>query len=380
VIRLYKNAMASDNNIRLQLLFMVYMRPSLQCFEMRPHITMIFRLAACLFCASICTADLSLEDYILPSGLNCTVSVGNASNLTSNQNRTLAAISWNCSAAPLAQTCPAGLFSSPGAASCSLQCPPAYYCPGNGSAFICPPGTFSLGGADSPACTQCPSHYYCQNGVSTVCPAGKVSDPGSSVCTKPCPAGFYCPGVGYAIQCSVPGTYTAGGAANCSLCEAGYYCPTVSSRLFCPPNTWSLPGSITSCTLPCPAGVVCPGNGKMSCSVCPAGVFTIKPCSADGDTICNATCPPGMFGAFYTQGFCRDCDKGFYNDKYGVTACTSCSTNTYANTTGNTACPECPPGYTSNAFTGYINCRKVCLSLHSPYIIPWPLSSMLLGA
>ena len=154
-----------------------------------------------------------------------------------------------------------------------------------------------------------------------------------------------------------------------SVCQPGYYCPTFDTQLFCPPNTWSLPGSVLGCTLPCPTGVVCPGNGKMSCSVCAPDVFIVRPCSAEGDIICNATCPPGMFGAFYTQGFCRDCDRGYYNNKYGVTACASCTANTYANTTGNSACPACPPGYTSNAFTGFINCRKVCLTNYSSCIL-----------
>jgi hypothetical protein len=312
------------------------------------------------FIVYYCDAEDFLED-LLPSGLNCSVVTGNLT-YYNNKNLTKAA-NWNCSALPVAQSCPAGLYSSPGSATCSLQCPARYYCPGNGSSILCPSGTFSLGGADSPTCTPCPANYYCTNGVKIVCPSAMLSNVASGSCTLPCPAGFYCPGVGYAIECSVPGTYSLPGAVNCTTCEAGYYCPTPSSHLFCPPNTWSLPGSTTSCTLPCPTGVVCPGNGKMSCTVCTPGIFTVRACSADGDTICNATCPPGMFGAFYTKGFCKECEQGYYNDKYGVSSCTSCLPTTFANTTGNTACQSCPSGYNTNKFTGYIECRKV-----SPFI------------
>jgi hypothetical protein len=182
---------------------------------------------------------------------------------------------------------------------------------------------------------------------------------GASVCSIPCPAGFYCPGVGYAVACTISGTYALSNATyNCSVCEPGYQCPTTSTRLFCPPNTWSLPGS-TNCTLPCPTGVVCPGNGKMSCTVCPAGVFTVRPCSSDGDTICNTTCPPGMFGAFYTRGFCQNCEKGMYNDQYGMTTCQSCPSGKYANTTGTPECLTCQEGSSTNVFTGFIKCQAV---------------------
>lgn len=317
-------------------------------------------------------AQLFFEDF-LPEGLHCTVKIGNqtayrsmlgnysTANNRTISNKTLVPGDWNCSATPGAQSCPPGLFSSPSSFSCNLQCPAAFYCPGNGSALICPPGTYSLGGADSPACTPCTANYFCLNGVRTVCPPGKLSNPGASVCTLPCPAGFYCPGVGYSIQCSIPGTYSLPGATQCTTCEAGYYCPTAASRLFCPPNTWSSPGSTALCSLPCPAGVLCPGNGMMGCTVCPPNVFTVKTCSAAGDTVCNATCPPGMFGAFYTKGFCRECEQGYYNDKHGLTTCRACTANTYANTTGNSACSPCPQGFTSNVFTGFVNCRKVTL-------------------
>lgn len=316
-------------------------------------------------------AQLFFEIF-LPEGLNCSVTIGNVTNYmfmlenisssitNSTRNKTVVPLHWNCSATTGAQSCPSGLFSTPASFVCNIQCPAAYYCPGNGSALLCPSGTYSLGGADSPACTSCPVNYFCVGGIKTVCPDGKLSSAGSSICSILCPAGFYCPGVGYTIQCSIPGTYSLPGAAKCTTCEAGYYCPTVASHLFCPINTWSLSGSMSGCTLPCPNGVLCPGNGKMSCTVCAPNEFTVKACSVEGDTICNTTCPPGMFGAFYTKGFCRNCDTGYYNDKYSVTTCVTCTPGKYANTTGNSACTTCPAGYNTNRFTGYIDCHQVC--------------------
>jgi len=315
----------------------------------------------------------------IPS-LNCSVAIANLTallaknnitlNNSTNRTRLLSILpnNWNCTGLATAQSCPAGLFSMQGSAACTIQCPATYYCPGNGAAILCPPGTYSMGGADSSACTPCTAGYFCVNGAQRVCPAGVLSLAGASNCTMLCPPGFYCPAVGYAVPCLQSGTYTAGGATyNCSICEAGYQCPTPSQHNFCPPNTWSLPGS-TSCTLPCPTGVVCPGNGKMSCSVCPAGVFTVRPCSALGDTICNTTCPPGMFGAFYTNGFCRNCDVGYYNGQYGMTTCQSCTDGYFANTTGNAACQPCPANTNTNSFTGFVNCQKVIP--HRPALKP----------
>jgi hypothetical protein len=85
----------------------------------------------------------------------------------------------------------------------------------------------------------------------------------------------------------------------------------------------------------------------------------VRPCSTAGDTICNTTCPPGMFGAFYTNGFCKDCEAGMYNDRYGMTTCQSCAPGKHANTTSNTNCEQCPPNSSTNVFTGYVDCQKV---------------------
>jgi hypothetical protein len=341
------------------------------------HVTFV------LFCTVLCVFAQELE---MPT-LNCSVAASNVSallaqyniTLTNRTNRTalstILPISWNCTGLVTAQTCPAGLYSTLGSAACTIPCPANYFCAGNGTATVCPPGTFSTGGADSAAgCTQCPAGSFCKNGIKAFCPAGYLSLAGASSCPIPCPPGFFCPRVGFAVECPTLGTYALSNATyNCTECEPGYQCPTTTSRLFCPPNTWSLPGS-TNCTLPCPEGVICPGNGKMSCTVCAPGVFTVRPCSGKGDTICNTTCPPGMFGAFYTRGFCQDCEKGMYNDKYGMTTCDTCPSGKYANTTGNPECLNCPPGSNTNVFTGFITCQKVRKS-HCPYGLKCYLSS-----
>jgi len=272
-----------------------------------------------------------------------TCRLGYHSNLTALQNwgysrlRVLIPSPWNCARLTnTSHTCPA-----PSVQGCT----------------ICPPGTFGKMGS---TCAPCTAGYYCVGGLQILCPAGNLSLAGASECTLPCPAGFYCPGVGYAKPCSPPGTYSLGGAAtNCTPCRAGYQCPTPFSQDFCPVNTWSAPGA-TSCTLPCPAGVTCPGNGGMSCTICAPNTFIVRECSATvGDTICNTTCPPGMFGAFYTNGHCQSCDVGTYNADYGVTTCKACTDGYFANASGSSQCQRCPEHSNTNAFTGFVNCQKV---------------------
>lgn len=331
--------------------------------HMTTHVHVILLLVGTALCAFA-------QELAMPT-LNCTVAASNVSallakyniTLTNSTNKTALAtiipISWNCTGLVTAQTCPAGLYSTLASSACTIPCPTNYFCPGNGTATVCPAGTFSSGGADSVAsCMQCPAGSYCLGGTKAFCPAGYLSLAGASTCPISCPPGFCCPRIGFAVPCTEPGTYALSSAPNCSLCEPGYQCPTTSSRLFCPPNTWSLPGS-TNCSLPCPTGVVCPGNGKMSCSVCAAGVFTVRPCSSAGDTICNTTCPPGMFGAFYTRGFCQNCERGMYNDQYGMTTCKSCPPGKYANTTGTPECLTCEEGSSTNVFTGFTKCQAV---------------------
>ena len=311
---------------------------------------------------SLSTAEeLLLQEAM---GLNCTAYIKLLNNtntpLAANSSAILLLAKWNCTGITGAQSCAAGLYSAPGSVACDLICPVNKYCPGNGSAIACSPGGYSLGGSSSPSCTQCPVGSYCIGGIKYTCPAGYLSLTGSSACSIPCPAGNYCPQLPYPILCPST-TYSLSAAKfNCTTCEPGYRCPTVYNHVFCPPNTWSSPGQTTSCDLPCPTGVVCPGNGKMECTVCAPGVFTVKACSTSGDTICNTTCPPGMFGAFYTNGFCQNCPVGTYLDHYGASNCDSCNTGHYSNTTGTITCPSCPTGSSTSANSGFVECKKVC--------------------
>jgi len=281
---------------------------------------------------------------------SCRLGVGDLSVFLSKSNvslqskytrlRVLVPSAWKCAALNNAtRVCPAPLQSIQG---CT----------------ICPSGTYGKMGS---TCTPCTAGYFCVGGNRTVCPAGFLSLEGASQCTVPCPAGSYCPQVGYALPCPTAGTYSLGGAAyNCTICKGGYQCPTFVSQDFCPANTWSAPGS-TSCALPCPAGVTCPGNGAMGCTVCPSNSFIVRACSATGgDTICNTTCPPGMFGAFYTNGFCQNCGTGTYNSDYGMTTCRTCTDGYFANQTGASQCQHCAADSNTNIFTGFVNCQKVC--------------------
>ena len=235
-------------------------------------------------------------------------------------------------------------------------------------------GGYSLGGATTPQCTPCTAGFFCVNGTKFPCPAGFLSNPGSGQCTVPCPAGNYCPGQAYPILCP-PSTYSKGGASyNCTTCEPGHYCPTVYDHVFCPINQWSSPGQITSCDLACPTGVICPGNGKMECTICAAGLFTVKSCSTLGDTVCNNTCHPGMFGAFYTNSRCVDCAPGTYMDEYGATACRSCNPGHYVNVSGSLSCPLCPEGSSTSPSSGYTKCKTVHIITPSGEILNFGLN------
>jgi hypothetical protein len=307
------------------------------------------------------------EEFVFEqaSGLNCTAytTVSYSNLLYPNQNNTTALNhfiyeNWNCSNVYGAQVCAAGLYSLKGSVACSIPCPRKYYCPGNGTAILCPNGSFSISGASNPSCTPCMPNYFCIFGEQFVCPPRYLSNGGSETCNILCPRGYKCTGNGLKEICPV-GTYSLEGSENCTICEAGYLCKNAYEHDFCPPNTWSLPGSAISCSLPCPTGVVCPGNGRMECTVCKSNEYTVKKCSDMGDTICNVSCPAGMFGAFYTKGMCENCPVGTEMPYVGSSTCTSCTDGYFSNITGLSGCKKCDVGTSTSASSGYINCIQV---------------------
>lgn len=321
----------------------------------------------CLMC-SLCNtnAQVTDEQFALQqaTGLNCTAYITvtynnltypNQSNVSNVMNFVYK--NWNCTGSIGSAPCAPGLYSLAGSASCSIQCPARYYCPGNGSAIVCPNGTYSLGGAAF-VCTPCTANSYCLNGTQTACPASVLSSGGAWECKVPCPPGHMCPGNGQDILC-MAGYYSLGGAVNCTQCQAGYYCPNNYERTFCPVNTWSSPGSFVSCDLPCPFGVVCPGNGKLECTVCKGTEYIVRECGVLGDTICNTTCHPGLFGAFYTGGFCRGCPVGTEMPFYGASVCSTCTSGKYANVTGLSTCTQCSTGTSTSVSSGFVNCVQV---------------------
>jgi hypothetical protein len=183
--------------------------------------------------------------------------------------------------------CPPGLASVDGAATCTLQCPPGFYCPGIGKALECPAGTYSTGGAGM-SCVTCEPGYFCNVPFQH----------------DPCPVGFYCPSGSNAPVPCPPGSYSLGNlSASCTTCDPGYYCPTADTLIKCPilfycpsgsvrptpcdPGLYSCAGS-PICTIACPPGGYCPGNGTVI--PCPVGTFS----NGSATTACTS-CPEGFF-------------------------------------------------------------------------------------
>ena len=183
--------------------------------------------------------------------------------------------------------CPVTLTSIPGAITCTVSCPPSFYCPGNGQMVPCPSGTYATGGAGT-ACTPCEQGFYCNTTAQHYV----------------CPPGYYCPLLSTTpIPCPM-GSYSLGGAgAQCITCEAGYFCPTSLYHIQCPsifyclpavtapspckPGLYSCPGSVI-CAIPCPPGGFCPGNGTVV--PCPLGTFS----NGSAATGCTS-CPQGFY-------------------------------------------------------------------------------------
>ena len=256
------------------------------------------------------------------------------------------------------QQCSVGKYTPSEGSSMCYTCEPQYFCT-QGIRNICPNGTYNeIVGATM--CLNCTANSYCTKGKKMICPPGFISDPLSAVCNKPCPLGYFCPGNTSTLYCPI-GTYSLLGSTSCTTCEPGYLCTTPAVHAFCPINTWSLSGSYQSCSLPCPAGVVCLGNGKLSCTICTSQEFEVRDCDGFGDRICNTQCPPGMFGAFYTNQKCVNCPVAQYNDQAGSSACFSCTDGTFTNVTGSSACQTCPIGKTTFPQSGYSSCVLVRL-------------------
>ena len=246
--------------------------------------------------------------------------------------------------------------------SVQIACPAGYYCIGGISPPIaCPTGTYQPQ-PNSSAIDQC-----------LVCPVGFFC-PLATASPMPCAAGSYRNSIGAAAQseCTAcqSGKFCSAGAVNPTNCTAGTYNPTAGSTsslscLPCPASTWSELGQ-SSCTLPCPVGMACsPAVNITVCKVCPPNQFVVDTCILPyKDTFCNTSCPPGMFGASYTEGLCRECPKGTYSDTNGMTTCISCPQATYANATRSTSCSTCPP----LTFSDGTYCIKVCPYTPAPYL------------
>jgi len=146
---------------------------------------------------------------------------------------------------PSCTECPAGSFSSQGAAACTK----------------CAANQVSQGG--SKACQTCPANTYPVNSAyCNACPYGTSASAGSVSCT-PCPFGSVrgcndatcvaCPAGTYAnkdtcTQC-VSGTFASSAAASCSNCPSGYYSDAGASACSACPGGYSSSSANTFCYL-----------------------------------------------------------------------------------------------------------------------------------
>jgi hypothetical protein len=140
-----------------------------------------------------------------------------------------------------------------GATSC-IDAPAGWYIDVSGATSVnagrlCPAGTFSTGGAA--ACTNVAPGYENSGPTGQVaCPPGSWS-PGAQPSCNLAPAGSYVPGSGYAISLPcAPGSFTAtAGSTSCTPADVDHY----------------VPGAGATAELPCPAGTTQPATGATAC-------------------------------------------------------------------------------------------------------------------
>ena len=141
------------------------------------------------------------------------------------------------------------------------------------------------------------------------------------------------------------------GNSGCTQCPANYYCPEGSAApIPCPGNGQSSVGSTSLSACSAPTNVVCS---------CPSDQFLVTNCTAYDNSVCSSQCPPGKYGAFFTNQQCWSCPVAQYNDQSGSSTCYSCADGKYANATGSTTCATCPLGKTTTAQYGYSSCIQV---------------------
>ncbi len=233
-----------------------------------------------------------------------------------------------------ALACPPGRYSVPGAASCTAcpggtwfhpsaqgltsvscggDCTAGYSCPAgstNATALLCPAGQYSTGGAA--VCTACAGGQF-----------GALPGMNTSACSGMCTPGFACPARSTnatALLCPA-GQYSTGGAAMCTACPGGQFgallgMNTSACSGMCTPGFACPAGSTNAASLLCPAGTFSTA-GAASCTACPAA-FPFSRAGAASAASCSA-CASGCddtFGRFP----CVDTSWTLWYDVVGVEA------------------------------------------------------------
>lgn len=218
-----------------------------------------------------------------------------------------------------------------------FECPPGYYCPGDGYRYKCPAGHYGRdSGLISPKCNGlCEKGHYCKEGS---------SNPRQYQCGG---SNYYCQSGSSEPTLASEGFYTAHSGDNAGelalwdvknmtmsveiICEPGYYC-TKGIKYPCPPGQYGWQYGLSSfyCNGKCAAGYYCPSYLTRQGNVPDYTVFPGKPHVIANEYKCgnnNYYCPAGSFypiavdGGYYSIGGDYDnstrvsqeiCPKGYY--------------------------------------------------------------------
>ena len=254
-------------------------------------------------------------------------------------------------ALPVACACAAGYAcaagtSAPGTGStgsCALACPVGYGCAAAVPPLPCPAGRYSTGGAAFTSLAAC---LPCSPGQFGLTPPGTPGSASSS-CTAACNASYYCPAAsttGTQFRCAQLGYYCPVAAPTPTrfLCAAGYYGASAPQTVAtctgqCSPGFYCLAQSTSPRQAPCAAGRYgdMPGLPTALCTgLCVPGSY----CPLNSTRATQVPCPAGKYGATLglpnstCSGLCR---SGYYCPKNSTSATQlACPAGRYGATNG----------------------------------------------
>lgn len=221
------------------------------------------------------------------------------------------------------------------------ECEAGYFCTG-GTRSLCPAGSYSTTGA-----AQC-----------SLCDGGRWSDGNGTVttseCMGPCSPGYYCPKGSEGAEtnpCGDSSVYCAEGSVQPRVVPRGYYSSgsmdntTRSGIMACEKNFFCLEGV----RYPCPRGEFTSSEGQSECQTPLGGDYvtddgTIQKCELGHS--CSAglmtPCASGEYADQMGLSFCKTADRGYAAPT--TLEQTVCPPGTFSNAPGNTACTNCPEG------------------------------------